>query len=105
MKRHGNADYIFKGFDWTEIAEYFGVDAGDEKSSEEIEKKFSDISKEIHGDCFDAHPDVRSLRVFVLMCYKADDTYKKPLIHGLLKIKEDGTFLKFMTLLYKEMWN
>lgn len=105
MKQHGNNEYIFKGWDWTEIAEYFNIDESDEKSAEEIESKFLVISEEIHGVCLGAHPDIKKLREFVLACHKADTTYKKPMWKGLSAIKEDSAFLKFMNLLYREMWN
>ena len=105
MKQYGNKDYVFKGYDWTEIAEYFGIDDNDENSSKAIEEKLKEIHSEMHGLSFNAHPDVRKLREFVSLCYKAEDTYKKPMWKGLSEVKEDGTFIKFMLLLYIEMWN
>ena len=105
MKQHGNKDYVFKGWDWIEIAEYFGINENDAKSSEAIDDKLETIRMEIGGLSFDAHPDVIKLKEFVSACYKSDDTYKKPLWKGLMNIKEDGTFIKFMVLNYKEMWN
>jgi hypothetical protein len=105
MKQHGNKDYEFKGWDWTELAEYFGCDGSDEESAKAIDEKLVEIIGEIHGYSLQAHPDVKKIREFVSIIHTKDNTYKKPIWKGLSNIKEDGTFLKFVSILYREMWN
>jgi hypothetical protein len=105
MKQHGNKDFVFEGCDWTELAEYFGVDSSDEESIKVIDEKLIEIVSDIHGMSLKAHPDVTKIREFVTEIERRDSTYKKPIWKGLLKIREDGTFIKFVSLLYGEMWN
>jgi len=105
MKQHGNKDYEFKGLDWTELAEYFGCEGSDDESIIVIDEKLTTIIREIHGGSLKAHPDVKNIREFVSIIHTKDNTYKKPIWKGLSNIKEDGTFLKFVSILYREMWN
>lgn len=105
MKQYGNKDYEFKGADWTELAEYFGFDGSDDESIKIIDEKLTTIIREIHGCSLKAHPDAIKIRKYVAKLEENDNTFKKPLWKGLSNIKEDGTFLKFVALLYSEMWN
>ena len=105
MKQHGNKNYVFKGYDWSELAKYFGVDGSDAEGEKIIDEKLNLIISELHGCSFKAHPDAIKIREYVSKLEKDDDTYKRPLWKGLLNIKEDGTFIKFVKILYKEMWN
>jgi hypothetical protein len=104
MKQHGNPEYIFKGYDYTELAEYFGVDDCEEVSVKAINENLEKIRCEIGGLSFNAHPDMNKLREFVSAIEKQDDTYKKPIWRGLSKVIEDGTFVKLLKLLYLEAW-
>lgn len=105
MKWHGNKDYEFKGLDWTELAEYFGCDSSDEESVKVIDEKLTQIISEIRGYSLQANQDVKKIREFVSILHAKDNTYKKLIWKGLLNTKEDGTFLKFVSMLYIEMWN
>lgn len=105
MKQYGNNDYEFKGYDWTELAEYFGADVSDEESSKAIDEKLTTIIREMHDDSLKTHPDAVKIREYIIKLEKCDNTYKKPLWKGLLNIKADSVFLKFVSLLYCEMWN
>ena len=52
MKQHGNKDYEFKGWDWTELAEYFGCDGSDEESVKAIDEKLIEIIGEKYSISF-----------------------------------------------------
>lgn len=105
MKRHGNPNYVFKGYDFTELAEYFYVDDCDDASIAIINIKLDAIRNEIIGESINIHPDIKKIREFIIKLSEEDEgSYKQPIWKALSEIIEDGTFIKFVKLLYHEAW-
>ena len=101
MNQIGNKDYIFKGWDWTELYQYFkrtDKNPSDEKCYTYIKKKLQECSDNEHK------ADVMKVREFVRKVSMCQDEYASPLFKGLYKIEDDGTFLNYVVLLLKCLW-
>lgn len=107
MKQIGNNEYIFKGWDWTEVAEYFvGKDCSDEDARIVINR----VCALIHGDLYEdtttvpTHPDVLKIREFVRKVSLNEKDFAYPLWKGLCEIQSDFVFLTYFSILYEHLW-
>ncbi len=101
--------YKFKGFDWTELAERWGLchDTADEALIfERIREALMDAWCQGFTDNQCDLKIVQDVRNFVNALAKDDrrNGYSYPLWAGLSKIKHDETFLKFVYELLPNMW-
>lgn len=108
LKQIGNQEYVFKGWDWCEVAEYFSsrTDLTEDECVVIIDKATDDVFHDIHDDDnnISCHPDVKKLKEFVRMVNLGDQGYTKPLWQGLYKIEHDSVFIQYFRILYKHLW-
>lgn len=98
----------FKGYDWTELSEYFGLDIDGEK-----EQTLKEFIEEIHGLLHNgkkskkiAERRIKALRKYLkeVVDISFQYGYEAPVWSGLARIKDDHTFLRFYTALVYHMW-
>lgn len=101
----------FRGWDWTEISSWLGVDVDYNKPEKEILDKTREKIKEIM-DLFNTnriskHQQklIDGIRTFTLRLSEHNNSYSSPLWSGLYKIEHDGEFLKFVYILLERMWD
>ena len=112
VKRNDNQGEImrFRGWDWQELGEHFGVDLGEryndatklreylEEQSRQFRMTTSDMSLRWKA------PHVQACKRFLKMVYKADThTYWPPVWEGLLKVKNAETFMAAFLALIERM--
>ncbi|MFK3936584.1 hypothetical protein ACI2JA_03585 [Alkalihalobacillus sp. NPDC078783] len=97
--------YQFKGFDWHELAECWGVDDADDKIATEnirnhIWTRFKDSS----------NPDLTDLRLvanrFLDALIEEEDKhgYSSPLYRGLKSIEDDMTYFQWLSHNLEKLW-
>lgn len=95
--------YRFRGWDYEELAECWGIDLpeGDDQRIEAIRDFI--VQRWAHE-----HPDykrvVSDVRRFVRALRREEIGFHGPLWDGLLKIRDDFTFLQATTVLLPLMW-
>ena len=107
MKQFGNQDYVFKGWDWPEVAEYFSFrnDLTEEECESIIDKAIEDVRNDIRGeDETSRHPDIKKLKEFVRMITLDSYGFARPLWQGLYRIEHDDVFMQYFKMLYKHLW-
>lgn len=107
MKQIGNNEYIFKGWEWVEVAEYFSnrSDLCDASAIVIINKNINLICDDLEHDAdFIGHPDVLKIREFVRKVSLNEDGFASPLWKGLYKIQSDLVFLSYFSILYRNLW-
>ena len=112
------------GFDWVELSEYFGLDIENEKYNgiegdkllvKHTQEKISELWKSIsYKECVpepeelteQEKEDIKVIRLFVKKLYKGlkHRHFDYPVYKGLLKIKHNETFLKYVEKLLDFMW-
>lgn len=100
----------FKGHDFLELADYWGIDT--EKEDDEI---IQEMIQKIEGAVVQlrflpnsSNEVANDLRSFVQALWtttQEHDFPESPIWEGLLKIKDDDTFLQFCIPLLRNMWN
>lgn len=107
MKQIGNPLYVFKGWEWTEVANYF---SGKEYITDKdaiiiIDRVCELIRDDLNQDAdFIGHPDVLKIREFVRLVAMNEDGFAHPLWKGLYKIQSDLVFLSYFSILYQHLW-
>jgi hypothetical protein len=100
-----------KGFDWTELGKAFGVD-WDGEDEPRLEKELQAILQDISSELTlgtpskEAKAGVRAVRRFVQKLSKkaARWGYSAPVWEGVGKVKDDWTFIQFVSHLLTWMW-
>lgn len=112
----GIKDYEFKGFDWTELAEYFRIIIFDDTKHyrdndilTDLKLKLRELQDITTGSDVDyedgSNEDVINIRKYISkMIDDSDVGETKHLWIGLNKIEHDWTFLRFVILLLEHMW-
>lgn len=94
---------IFKGWDWCELAEYWGIDMNQDE--EQIAKDMEEVIGNAMEEVWDKKSsqitqDVRNY-LKVLSEY---NTYEQPVWKGLLEVEHDLILLNFTMTLFRNMW-
>jgi hypothetical protein len=93
--------------DWGELVDWFEIDYNDDDSinAEEVRKKLSAIILETTGNPSEVTKfQIGQLRKYVKAIAKADTSYPRPIWIGLSKIKDDYTFIQFLSTLLEHLW-
>lgn len=109
----GIKDYEFKGFDWTELAEYFRIPVdytlGDSGTLDSLRLVLRELQNTATGSEVDyidgSDEDVINIRKYIAkMILDPEVGETKYLWIGLNKIEHDWTFLRYVNLLLEHMW-
>lgn len=100
--RKRNSNYKFKGYDYAELFEKWGVKCED--YSNELEAYEEVLMNLPIGD--DRKVYIKDMRQFLehLVVGAEKYTYKGPIIRGLVEIKDDDTFLQLFACLLPHLW-
>jgi hypothetical protein len=104
----------WKGYDWTEIAEFLGVDILQD-NEETIAKETHQLLHQLFADARQAdvtegaYPGsskqkIKEIRQFVSKLIEQNQGYDKPLWEGLLAIEDDSVFIEYVDRLLECMW-
>lgn len=94
--------FNFKGYDWTELADYFGVKIFI-NSTKEAEPLKEFLKSKIYCNGVEQNT-IKACRAYLKELIKFN-MYSTPLWKGLLKIKHDWTFMIYFIDLVDGMWS
>jgi len=103
--------YKIIGYDWAELTEpLLGIkyeppedmllSEYEDDISEKIKTKLAELSYISEGQ----EEKIKNVRKFVKLLSKNDATKRRELVKGLYRIKDDATFLKYTSILLRNLW-
>jgi hypothetical protein len=96
----------FKGWDWTELADYYDVEHPLPKTIKEVlQHKESEPFKRFLVDNWENKEVEKTCRIFLNYLLKGmKDKYDFSIFYSLSKIKNSFTFMNYFIILFPNMW-
>lgn len=96
----------FKGWDWTELANYYNIEHNVPKTIKEVlQHKESEPFKRFLVDNWENKEVEKTCRIFLNYLLKGmKDKYDFSIFYSLSKIKNSFTFMNYFIILFPNMW-